>query len=71
MISNSEFEKLWVLYKTEGEPKGVSINEFCVSGGVNYREFNKYLLVAVSCFGAVFSIDKDVYEKTVAKSINR
>ena len=25
MISNSEFEKLWVLYKTEGEPKGVSI----------------------------------------------
>ena len=39
MISNSEFEKLWVLYKTEGEPKGVSINAFCVSRGVNYREF--------------------------------
>jgi hypothetical protein len=42
MISNSEFEKLWVLYKTEGEPKGVSINAFCVSRGVNYREFNKW-----------------------------
>ena len=39
MISNSEFEKLWVLYKTEGEPKGVSINAFCVSRGVYYREF--------------------------------
>ena len=34
MISNSEFEKLWVLYKTEGEPKGVSINAFCISRGV-------------------------------------
>ena len=42
MISNSEFEKLWVLYKTEGEPKGVSVNAFCVSRGVNYREFNKW-----------------------------
>jgi len=30
-----------------------------------------YLLIVVSCFGAVFSIDKEVYEKTVAKSINR
>ena len=28
MISNSDFEKLWVLYKTEGEPQGVSINAF-------------------------------------------
>ena len=42
MISNSDFEKLWMLYKTEGEPKGVSINAFCVSRGVNYREFNKW-----------------------------
>ena len=42
MISNSEFEKFWVLYKTEGEPKGVSINAFCISRGVNYREFNKW-----------------------------
>ena len=42
MISHSDFEKLWILYKTEGEPKGVSINAFCVSRGVNYREFNKW-----------------------------
>ncbi len=42
MISNSDFEKLWVLYKTEGEPQGVSINAFCISRGVNYIEFNKW-----------------------------
>ena len=42
MISNSDFEKLWFLYKTEGEPKGVSINAFCLSRGVNYNEFNKW-----------------------------
>ena len=42
MISNSDFEKLWFLYKTEGEPKGVSINAFCLSRGVNYSEFNKW-----------------------------
>ncbi len=39
MISNSDFEKLWVLYKTEGEPQGISINAFCISRGVNYNEF--------------------------------
>ena len=39
MIFNSDFEKLWVLYKTEGEPQGVSINAFCISRGVNYTEF--------------------------------
>jgi hypothetical protein len=42
MISNSDFEKLWMLYKTEGEPKGISINAFCISRGVNYREFDKW-----------------------------
>ena len=36
MISNSEFEKFWVLYKTEGEPKGVSINAF-VTHHMNVR----------------------------------
>lgn len=42
MISNSDFEKLWLLYKTEGEPKGISINAFCISKGINYSEFNKW-----------------------------
>ena len=42
MISNSDFERLWFLYKTEGEPKGVSINAFCLSRGVGYNEFMKW-----------------------------
>ena len=42
MYSNSEFEKLWFLYKTEGEPKGISINSFCVSQGVPYNQFNDW-----------------------------
>ena len=28
MYSASDFEKLWFLYKTEGEPNGISINSF-------------------------------------------
>lgn len=31
MYSSKDLERLWFLYKTEGEPKGVSINSFCVS----------------------------------------
>ena len=42
MYSNSDFEKLWFLYKTEGEPKGISINSFCVSQGVPYNQFNDW-----------------------------
>lgn len=42
MISNSDFEKAWYLYKTEYEPKNVSINEFCVSKGIPYRDFNTW-----------------------------
>ena len=42
MYSNSDFEKLWFLYKTEGEPKGMSINDFCIHQGVPYNEFNKW-----------------------------
>ena len=42
MYSNSDFEKVWFLYKTEGEPKGISINSFCVSQGVSYNQFNDW-----------------------------
>ena len=35
MYSANDFEKLWFLYKTEGEPKGISLNSFCVSHGVS------------------------------------
>ena len=42
MYSNSDFEKLWFLYTTEGEPKGISINSFCVSQGVPFNQFNDW-----------------------------
>lgn len=42
MYSASDFEKLWFLYKTDGEPQGLSINEFCLRQGVPYNEFNKW-----------------------------
>jgi len=42
MHSNSDFEKLWFLYKTEGEPNGVSINSFCLTHGVSYTHFNDW-----------------------------
>ena len=34
MFSEKDFEKLWFLYKIEGEPKGVSINSFCISNNI-------------------------------------
>lgn len=40
MYSSSDFEKLWFLYKTEGEPKGGAINSFYLRQGVTYRDFN-------------------------------
>ena len=37
MYSASDFEKLWFLYKTGGEPKGISLNAFCVNHGVPFN----------------------------------
>ena len=42
MISNSDFEKAWFLYKTEYEPNNISINDFCIRKGLPYTEFNKW-----------------------------
>lgn len=42
MISNSDLEKAWFLYKTEYEPQNISINDFCMRKGIPYREFNKW-----------------------------
>ena len=39
MFSKKDFERLWLLYKTEGEPKGVSINSFCISNNIPYTAF--------------------------------
>ena len=42
MCSSEDCEKLWFLYKLEGEPKGVSIEQFCIKQGVPYQVFNKW-----------------------------
>ena len=42
MLSNSDLEKAWFLYKTEYEPQNISINDFCMRKGIPYREFNKW-----------------------------
>lgn len=42
MISSKDLEKVWFLYQTEGAPKGISINRFCLQRGVSYNEFEKW-----------------------------
>lgn len=42
MYSNKDFEKVWFLYQTEGAPKGISINSFCLTNGIPYNEFDKW-----------------------------
>ena len=39
MFSEKDFERLWFLYKTEGEPNGVSINSFCIGNNIPYPAF--------------------------------
>ena len=42
MISNSDLEKAWFLYKTEYEPQNISINDYCMRKGIPHRECNKW-----------------------------
>ena len=42
MISNSNFEKAWFLYKTEYKPPNISINDFCFRKDLPYKEFSKW-----------------------------
>ena len=42
MCSSEDCEKLWFFDKLEGEPKGVSIEQFCIQQGVPYQVFNKW-----------------------------
>lgn len=42
MKSTKDFETLWFRYKTEAEPKNISINQFCIQNGVEYTQFNKW-----------------------------
>lgn len=39
MFSEKDFERLWFLYKAEGEPNGVSINSFCIGNNIPYTAF--------------------------------
>ena len=43
MFSEKDFERLWFLYKTEGEPNGVSINSFCIGNNIPYTAFYDWL----------------------------
>ena len=43
MYSNTDFEKLWFLYTTEGQPKGISINSYCAQQGIPYKSFYDWL----------------------------
>ncbi|NDV81541.1 hypothetical protein [Bacteroides sp. 51] len=43
MYSDSDFEKLWFLYKTDGQSRGVSINAYCSMQGISYKLFYDWL----------------------------
>lgn len=36
---SKSFKKLRIIYKTQGEPKGISINSFCISNNIPYTAF--------------------------------
>ena len=42
MFSSKDFEKCWFLYQSEGHPRNISIEEFCLKQGVPVNEFNKW-----------------------------
>ena len=39
MERTSDFEKRLFLYKTDG--KGISLEQFCINNGINYRVFDR------------------------------
>ena len=41
MYSYNDFERLFLRYKLEGVPSGVSIEQFCLSNQVPYNLFSK------------------------------
>jgi len=42
MCSYNEFERLFLRYKLEGVPNGISIEQFCLSNKVPYNLFEKW-----------------------------
>ena len=75
MYSAKDLERLWFLYKTEGEPKGVFINSFCVSNNVPYTVFydwykkiqKKAVPVEVSVFQLTQNMKNLVRQRTYIK----
>ncbi|MCS2335787.1 MULTISPECIES: hypothetical protein [Bacteroides] len=43
MYINTNFEKLWFLYTTEGQPKGISINTYYAQQDIPYKSFYDWL----------------------------
>lgn len=43
MISNSDFEKAWFLYKTEYEPQNISINDFSSQSAWHALQGSSYI----------------------------
>lgn len=42
MYSSCDFQKHWFLYKTEGAPKGISLEFFCWSSIIPYKPYSKW-----------------------------
>lgn len=58
MIGSKDLEKVWFFYQTEGAPKGMSINSFCLQRGVPYNEFDKW-------FKKMFYVKKHEVRKNI------
>ena len=73
MYCSKDLERLWFLYKTEGEPKGISINSFCVTNNVPYTVFYDWYkktqkkAVPVEVVGVPVSSEKEEPSQTPIK----
>ncbi len=71
MFSEKDFERLWFLYKTEGEPKGVSINSFCIGNNIPYTAFYDWFKINSFCIGnnIPYTAFYDWFKKTQKKVV--
>lgn len=42
MYSSEDFEKLWFLYKLDGQSKNILVESFCLQQGVSYAAFSTW-----------------------------
>ncbi len=70
MYSSEDLEKLWFLYKLEGQPKNLSIESFCTQQGVSYQAFynwfskRKKAIVSVEIVGmSTEQLSEEVQQK--------